>query len=94
MKSKFTGRKLLGCQNILTERHLDILTECHRRQVLKKEPLSVTSVGQVQRLSKAELIDTEWYTQLATGKNIMVLKLTPLGIDVVENPTKYMKKGQ
>ena len=90
MKSKFTGRKLSASSAILTERHLDILSECHRRQVLNKEPLSLTEVGQIQRLTKAKLIDTDWYTHPDTGKKIMALKITPLGIDVVENPTKYL----
>ena len=90
MKSKFTGCKLFGGPTALTERHLDILSECHRREVLNKEPLSLTDVGQIHRLTTTKVVDTAWYTNPDTGKKIMALKITPLGIDVIENPSNYM----
>ncbi len=90
MKRKLSRRALFGTAGPLTERHLDILTECHRREILKQEPLSLTAVGRIHRLTIAKFVETDWYTNPDTGKKIMVLKITPLGLDVVENPTKYL----
>ncbi|HUS01705.1 MAG TPA: hypothetical protein VMY77_08260 [Chitinophagaceae bacterium] len=62
----------------LTQHMLDLLIECHERELMQKAPCDIGNTSHAQGLLRRKLLDAKKFTT-ETGKQIMGLFVTDLG---------------